>query len=1493
MSSNNLSTKDCQSSPVQQRADDSVLYEVMTVEASLVAFVSLLSNCKDILTMHEQSLVRIVDTLEICFRNMKNKYQPSFRNHFRFRTFHCILLECFTLLPAGVYPNTSQQIYIEALRVFRDSISLGYECSCGLFNGQSLVSPAGALEALPALGAGRVPNEKMVVYILDSHVNVLQKKESEAFLAIFGKDVELLTYFTEDTSLHFLLHTHTKTNGDASHSSDSSRRNYNQCKTSSSVMDTRLFDMSIVLLALTFAHQSSEYQDKAITLFAQASSQLLSANLNTVSGASGGAAGKPPMGKTSSLSLFNSSSVAEEERRKKDKKQYGLHKNIVTVLYVIMFYFPKHSGSYYHEEYAWRQKCIDYLFEVLGQSSSPIVQTRAAQTLAMFATKWTNSQIVASISQKILTIILSTYAHTKKNAVHNAASSDCYIGYIIALGHLYTATSEHTCQSLITTTLIDCIRKMDNYTITFQTAVLASLCVIMQHVIGNISTGAVGDVDMLPSVVQILQVTLSNVHTQSDMEYGVYLQHSISLTSRCIVLSLLYQQQHIQDTLKFERDGWELFRHIHTLITLYYGNKDGDGDGDGSGMYGVLIDELCKGMVMVARCDGKHTALGKVVEWFVMLTKHHTSLSLVAIHALTSTLHSYITRFEFGKGDGDIDAMVQDMVQTILDHHGEYILLSLLEYTISKSIGSVLGHHTNNIGMEISLDHTRITNTITITTTIIHTIYTTLTNLANLDIHIHTHTHTHTPGHPHHNTHTRLVYWLCMCMCMCMELGQKASNSLEAAAVYGNGDGMGSGMGNGNVMSPGTDDTIIDREGDGDGNEGGDGNSSVSASSSDGTIHSTYMSLSKCTYTVDSHHHMVILYKDLVTKLTSTTSTTWRVGLKYQLMVMVHTLITTHSTCMMGVYAPSSPLPDSVSHTREHAHQYIHHHNHQVSVHMFLYDAPMSPVLILGELISLTCNMISYTLHERYVVSLQDISLATLDRLIQFYKDLKDPDSPEKDAKLLSLYISQIFAAIRTCLSISHHPSITYHTIHTLLTCYTHTISRDYTSLKRIFKPILTYWQQQSDGYGDGQGDGVCMVNTQTIRCHEDIALQEALVYIHTLAQCYLIMHNPSLSPYTIHNPSLEQGLVQVMVQVVGTHTPWGYGAWRLVCEDALRVVCGGLGHGDGDGNGDDVLGMDMVRGGAFFTPANLSMLSDGDGDGRYGVLYMVLPTILLAMTQYIHHTSKTPPPTPLPDSLLQSILYIVLYKLQAVYDDSDSNDDGCAQYIHILEYISSQTTYTIPYTHWHTIISLHIHNHHMHKLLGVLSNLYTNPTYTTHIQYVEHLQFLVLVGYDMVYGTHDVYGDGDEDGDGDGVMHHDLHNIPGVVTAIHKCTYTPHHIHQYIHLLTTALTKCSSQDIHTHHHLAITCAYLVYVLSITYIHTCTPDTYTSIHTLMCSGVCDGVWKRLGDDVGDGFYGTHTQDIQSYVHYMFALAVSVMDEGGDRVEGGVRVKVRV
>lgn len=99
---------------------DELVYEVMCVEAALVCVSTLLRFCPEALTYapHEDStelgcLSDIVEGLDLAFRALRSKYQPRLRTHFRFRTLHAILLECFSLLPPGSFPQTCAPIFIE------------------------------------------------------------------------------------------------------------------------------------------------------------------------------------------------------------------------------------------------------------------------------------------------------------------------------------------------------------------------------------------------------------------------------------------------------------------------------------------------------------------------------------------------------------------------------------------------------------------------------------------------------------------------------------------------------------------------------------------------------------------------------------------------------------------------------------------------------------------------------------------------------------------------------------------------------------------------------------------------------------------------------------------------------------------------------------------------------------------------------------------------------------------------------------------------------------------------------------------------------------------------------------------------------------------------------------------------------------------------------------------------------------------------------------
>ena len=264
-----------------QLSNEDMIYEIMIVEAGLVCISTLLSTCPEYLTLDDKTLPIIVDGLEICFRSLKGKYQPGFRTHFRFRTLHVILMECFSSLPHGFFPNSCQTIFVEALRVFRDSIAAGYECT-GLsdmvcqdyasllksnmammssFSGGNLTpgssSSWSSSSNQPSLNfTSAVLPTHLIMLKLETYATALQKKESEAFL----------TTFSTNNILKFSLDNHFAVTQNIVPDTTS--------VFSCAQIDARTIDASIILLASTFPLQSSEYQDKAIQLCQQAVSQF-------------------------------------------------------------------------------------------------------------------------------------------------------------------------------------------------------------------------------------------------------------------------------------------------------------------------------------------------------------------------------------------------------------------------------------------------------------------------------------------------------------------------------------------------------------------------------------------------------------------------------------------------------------------------------------------------------------------------------------------------------------------------------------------------------------------------------------------------------------------------------------------------------------------------------------------------------------------------------------------------------------------------------------------------------------------------------------------------------------------------------------------------------------------------------------------------------------------------------------------------------------------
>jgi hypothetical protein len=382
---------------------DEILYEMMYMEAALVCLSSLLWSCPEALLYEDNCLALVTNGLESAYRIAKAKYQPKFRTHFRFRTLHAILLECFSWLPPGSFPMVSQPVYVEALRVLRDCMASGSESRLlGQFSGstetqhilglsnnnQSILTLAANSASMSSYMMGSsstknkgattastsstlnmnylptYPNSEMILMLkLEQYSHVLSKKENEASLAVFSRDVC-------EPSQDIIY--------GVTNSIYKSRMDWQKPVAPCVHVDSRLIDAAITLLAATFPHQSTELQERAIQLCAQAVDQFV----KQVS--------------TGTLSMFSS----EEDKKKRDIKAFVTVKTVACSLCSIIKAFPVHHGMTLELDLPWGHSVISMLTDMLKHYNSE-VQYAAAQGLATFSSKITGSHIAESMCSSL------------------------------------------------------------------------------------------------------------------------------------------------------------------------------------------------------------------------------------------------------------------------------------------------------------------------------------------------------------------------------------------------------------------------------------------------------------------------------------------------------------------------------------------------------------------------------------------------------------------------------------------------------------------------------------------------------------------------------------------------------------------------------------------------------------------------------------------------------------------------------------------------------------------------------------------------------------------------------------------------------------------------------------------------------------------------------------------------------------------------------------
>lgn len=465
---------------------DDILYEVMSMEAALVCIATILWSCPETLIEEEGSTELIVDGLETAFRTIKNKFQPKYRSHFRFRTLHAIVLECFAWLPPGSFPNSCQQLFVESLRVFRDSMTAEYECTClseytMLDNdiltipGQNSIVNLVKLQTILPLQQEIPLNEHMLILKLENHSIALQKRESEAFLASFTTDTSKNMDVDNRISVHSLVE-------------------WLPPVAPSSHIDFRTVDASILLLSSTFGHQDNEYQDKALQLCLQAMAQVAKSN--------------------SSLGMF----ASDEEKRKKEKKNYLAIKNVVAAISGIVKTFSLSLSLSLNQSLGWTQSLCDILLGCLTHYNLTI-RSCAANSLAIFVKKISQSNLLKSVYENINSALTS-----KDRKIDSEDNS----GLLLALSSLWI-NLDNTQDSIkinIMMTMFECLRKIDSSS-SFRSQGLFSLTIIVKNMFNNVLIRSIASeysstCEMhvhLERVCHIAELQLASIGPGDDTDY--------------------------------------------------------------------------------------------------------------------------------------------------------------------------------------------------------------------------------------------------------------------------------------------------------------------------------------------------------------------------------------------------------------------------------------------------------------------------------------------------------------------------------------------------------------------------------------------------------------------------------------------------------------------------------------------------------------------------------------------------------------------------------------------------------------------------------------------------------------------------------------------------------------------------------------------------------------------------------------------------------------
>lgn len=366
--------------------DDSLLFEMLVIESAVFSFASVLWYCPEVVLNDKERLEVFVSTINIAYKAVIEIYAEKYKNHYRYRTLHVLLTECYTMLPPSL---CSVSIFSSAFQTFRGFTLAGVESE--LFSKLSeskrvfeVLATEGPSSALQNKTIWKSQNMDITMLRLESNTYALHLKEGEASVASF-KNKFTYTYEKEINI-----------------------QQYSPCAR----IEARSVDAAAAILAIIFAQETRENQDKLIQFCVDAISQaLLPAN-----------------------QLSNNLFATEEEKKRKVRLCLTTLKNCIFVFYSVINQYTFSSGlSAYDMSLNWIHAIADSMIGLLPHSEYDI-RISASYTLSLLVHKVNDYDVTESISRKILGFLALVNEGKIEKIDWNG-----HCGYFIVLSTMWTS----------------------------------------------------------------------------------------------------------------------------------------------------------------------------------------------------------------------------------------------------------------------------------------------------------------------------------------------------------------------------------------------------------------------------------------------------------------------------------------------------------------------------------------------------------------------------------------------------------------------------------------------------------------------------------------------------------------------------------------------------------------------------------------------------------------------------------------------------------------------------------------------------------------------------------------------------------------------------------------------------------------------------------------------------------------------------------------------